>query len=132
MIHLKRVYEPPSKDDGFRILVERLWPRGLSKQRAQLDLWLKDISPSPQLRAWYGHEVTKWEEFQHPLVQDTAALLAGTRAHIRFMRISAGNPAACGGEESRPAGGGRAVVCDAPAPNKAYSLAVSKSGIMTA
>ena len=64
MIHLKRVYEPPSKDDGFRILVERLWPRGLSKQRAQVDLWLKDISPSPQLRSWYGHEVTKWEEFQ--------------------------------------------------------------------
>ncbi|HJZ47108.1 MAG TPA: DUF488 family protein [Roseiflexaceae bacterium] len=64
MIQLKRVYEPPNKDDGFRILVERLWPRGLSKQRAQVDLWLKDISPSPQLRTWYGHELTKWQEFQ--------------------------------------------------------------------
>ena len=64
MIHLKRVYEPPSTDDGFRILVERLWPRGLSKSRAQVDLWLKDITPSPQLRTWYGHELTKWGGFQ--------------------------------------------------------------------
>ena len=64
MIHLKRVYEPPSTDDGFRILVERLWPRGLSKSRAQVDLWLKEIAPSPQLRTWYGHELAKWEEFQ--------------------------------------------------------------------
>jgi uncharacterized protein YeaO (DUF488 family) len=64
MIHLKRVYEPPSKDDGFRILVERLWPRGVSKQRAEVDLWLKDISPSSQLRSWYAHDVTKWDEFQ--------------------------------------------------------------------
>jgi uncharacterized protein YeaO (DUF488 family) len=64
MIRLKRIYERPSKDDGFRILVERLWPRGLSKERARVDLWLKDISPSPQLRTWYGHDVTKWEEFQ--------------------------------------------------------------------
>ena len=64
MIHLKRVYEPPSTNDGFRILVERLWPRGLSKSRAQVDLWLKDIAPSPQLRTWYGHELAKWQEFQ--------------------------------------------------------------------
>ena len=64
MIRLKRVYEPPGQDDGFRILVERLWPRGLSKERAQVDLWLKDIAPSPQLRTWYGHDVTKWAEFQ--------------------------------------------------------------------
>ncbi len=61
MIHLKRVYEPPSTDDGFRILVERLWPRGLSKSRAQVDLWLKEIAPSPQLRTWYGHELAKSE-----------------------------------------------------------------------
>jgi hypothetical protein len=64
MIDLKRVYEPPSTDDGFRILVERLWPRGLSKSRAQVDLWLKDIAPSPQLRTWYAHELARWEEFQ--------------------------------------------------------------------
>lgn len=64
MIHLKRAYEPPSTDDGLRILVERLWPRGLSKSRAQVDLWLKDVAPSPQLRTWYGHELAKWKEFQ--------------------------------------------------------------------
>lgn len=64
MIRLKRVYEPASKDDGFRILVERLWPRGLSKQQARIDLWLKDIAPSPALRTWYGHDPKKWKEFQ--------------------------------------------------------------------
>lgn len=64
MIQLKRVYEPASKDDGFRILVERLWPRGMSKQRAQVDLWLKEVAPSPELRSWYAHDVEKWAEFQ--------------------------------------------------------------------
>jgi len=65
MIILKRIYEPVSPDDGFRILVERLWPRGLSKQTAHIDLWLKDIAPSPELRMWYSHDVMKWAEFQH-------------------------------------------------------------------
>jgi uncharacterized protein YeaO (DUF488 family) len=64
MIKLKRAYEKPSKDDGFRILVERLWPRGLAKQRAAVDMWLKDISPSPELRKWYGHDPDRWQEFQ--------------------------------------------------------------------
>jgi uncharacterized protein YeaO (DUF488 family) len=63
MIRLKRVYEEPSKEDGFRILVERLWPRGLTKERVAVDLWLKDIAPSPELRAWFGHDPTKWEQF---------------------------------------------------------------------
>ena len=64
MIRLKRVYDSPGEEDGFRVLVERLWPRGLSKERAQVDLWLKEIAPSPSLRSWYGHDVTRWEEFQ--------------------------------------------------------------------
>jgi uncharacterized protein YeaO (DUF488 family) len=64
MIKLKRAYEKPSKEDGFRILVERLWPRGLTKQRAAVDLWLKDVSPSPKLRKWYGHDLARWNEFQ--------------------------------------------------------------------
>lgn len=64
MIQLKRAYEPSSEQDGFRILVERLWPRGLSKSRAQIDLWLKDIAPGPDLRTWYSHDVSKWPEFQ--------------------------------------------------------------------
>ncbi|WPB79985.1 DUF488 family protein [Archangium violaceum] len=63
-IRLKRAYEPPSKEDGYRVLVERLWPRGVKKEALQLDAWLKDISPSPGLRKWYGHELERWEEFQ--------------------------------------------------------------------
>ncbi len=64
MIGLKRVYEKPSKTDGLRILVERLWPRGISKEKAAIDLWMKEIAPSTELRKWYGHDVEKWKEFQ--------------------------------------------------------------------
>ena len=63
-IHLKRAYEEPSRNDGLRILVERLWPRGLSKERAAVDVWLKDLAPSPELRRWFSHDPDKWEEFQ--------------------------------------------------------------------
>lgn len=63
MIKLKRIYEPPGADDGFRILVERLWPRGFSKERAHVDLWLKETSPSSSLRTWYSHDVSRWQEF---------------------------------------------------------------------
>ena len=64
MIKLKRVYEDPSPQDGLRVLVERLWPRGLSKERAAVDLWLKDVAPSPELRKWFGHDPARWEQFQ--------------------------------------------------------------------
>ena len=64
MLKLKRVYEEPSKEDGFRILVERLWPRGMSKDRAAVDLWLKEVAPSPELRKWFAHDPAKWEEFR--------------------------------------------------------------------
>jgi uncharacterized protein YeaO (DUF488 family) len=64
MIKLKRVYEPASKDDGLRILVERLWPRGVSKQKAQIDLWLKDLAPSTELRQRYGHDPPRWPKFR--------------------------------------------------------------------
>jgi len=64
MIQLKRAYEKPSEADGERILVERLWPRGLSKQRAKIGLWLKDVAPSPELRRWFGHDPAKWDEFR--------------------------------------------------------------------
>ena len=63
MIKLKRAYETASKDDGLRILVERLWPRGVSKQKAKIDLWLKDLAPSTELRKWYGHEPARWPQF---------------------------------------------------------------------
>ena len=60
---LKRAYEPPAPADGYRVLVERLWPRGLKKADAAVDLWLKDIAPSPDLRRWFSHDPAKWEEF---------------------------------------------------------------------
>lgn len=63
-IAIKRVYEDPLPSDGARILVDRLWPRGVSKERAKLDLWLKDIAPSTGLREWFGHDPEKWVEFQ--------------------------------------------------------------------
>jgi uncharacterized protein YeaO (DUF488 family) len=64
MIMLKRAYEPASKDDGLRVLVERLWPRGVSKQKAKIDLWLKDLAPSTELRKWYGHDPARWPQFR--------------------------------------------------------------------
>jgi uncharacterized protein YeaO (DUF488 family) len=63
-ISIKRVYEEPVPGDGARILVDRLWPRGVSKERAKLDLWLKDIAPSTELREWFGHDPKKWIGFQ--------------------------------------------------------------------
>ena len=63
-IKLKRAYEKPEKSDGSRILVERLWPRGVTKEEAEIDLWMKDIAPSAELRKWYIHDVEKWPEFQ--------------------------------------------------------------------
>ncbi len=64
MIKLKRTYEPAHRDDGARFLVERLWPRGIKKDAPQLDAWLKDVAPSTKLRQWFGHDPSKWSEFQ--------------------------------------------------------------------
>ncbi len=63
-IKIKRVYEEPDDEDGKRILVDRLWPRGLSKEKAHVDLWLKEIAPSTQLRKWFDHDPSKWAEFK--------------------------------------------------------------------
>lgn len=63
-VRLKRVYEPVASDDGIRVLVDRLWPRGLSKTKARLDAWEKEIAPSPALRRWFGHDPARWTEFQ--------------------------------------------------------------------
>lgn len=64
MIQIKRVYEPPSRQDGRRILVERLWPRGLTKEALVADSWAKDVAPSTELRKWFGHRAERWEEFR--------------------------------------------------------------------
>jgi uncharacterized protein YeaO (DUF488 family) len=70
MIKLKRVYEKPSRDDGVRILVERLWPRGLKKEEVAADLWLKEVAPSPELRRWFGHDPARWEEFRRRYLEE--------------------------------------------------------------
>jgi uncharacterized protein YeaO (DUF488 family) len=63
-VTLKRVYEPPTSADGKRILVDRLWPRGLTKDKAKIDHWLKEVAPTTALRQWFGHDPEKWSEFQ--------------------------------------------------------------------
>lgn len=63
-IQVKRVYDPPSREDGRRLLVDRIWPRGLSKESARIDAWLKDIAPSTELRRWFAHDAARWTEFQ--------------------------------------------------------------------
>lgn len=69
-IRLKRAYDPPHPDDGVRILVERLWPRGVSREKAALDFWLKNIAPTSELRKWYGHVPDKWPEFQARYIKE--------------------------------------------------------------
>jgi uncharacterized protein YeaO (DUF488 family) len=64
MIRIKRIYEKKSKEDGYRILIDRLWPRGITKEEAGVDLWLKEISPSAGLRKWFSHDPKKWEAFR--------------------------------------------------------------------
>ncbi len=64
MINVKRIYDPASSEDGTRIYIDRLWPRGLKKSEAKFDEWLKEISPSTELRKWFGHDPAKWEEFK--------------------------------------------------------------------
>lgn len=75
---LKRVYAPPAAGDGTRVLVDRLWPRGVSKARAALDFWNKDVAPSTELRKWFGHDPARWQEFciryQEELKHDAEAV----------------------------------------------------------
>lgn len=64
MLKVKRVYDPPSKDDGVRILVDRVWPRGITKEKARIDAWVKELGPNDALRKWFGHDPDKWDEFR--------------------------------------------------------------------
>ena len=77
-LRLKRAYEPAEPTDGVRILVDRLWPRGVSKAKAALDDWIKEVAPSTELRKWFGHDPARWAEFQHryraELTEQSAAL----------------------------------------------------------
>lgn len=69
-LKIKRVYKKPCKEDGMRILVDRLWPRGLTKEKASVDVWLKEVAPSTELRKWFGHDPEKWKEFQKKYHQE--------------------------------------------------------------
>jgi uncharacterized protein YeaO (DUF488 family) len=82
MIQLKRAYEKPSRADGSRILVERLWPRGLTKEKAALDLWLKDVAPSAELRKWFGHDPAKWKQFEQRYWKE----LGARKEAVDFLR----------------------------------------------
>lgn len=89
-IHLKRVYEPYAAQDGFRVLVDRLWPRGLSKERAHVDLWLRKVAPSDELRRWFAHDVGKWQGFQERYrteLEEHADLLDSLRALEREHEV---------------------------------------------
>ena len=83
-ITLKRVYDEPEKGDGLRVLVDRLWPRGLSKERAQVDLWLKEVAPGNELRKWYSHDPAKFEEFRRRYEAELASEPA--RAALERLR----------------------------------------------
>lgn len=72
-LSIKRSYETPAAADGKRILIDRLWPRGLSKEKARIDLWMKEIAPSTELRKWFGHDPEKWKEFQTRYKKELAA-----------------------------------------------------------
>jgi uncharacterized protein YeaO (DUF488 family) len=86
-IQVKRAYEPPAASDGYRALVDRIWPRGLSKEEARIDAWLKDLAPSDGLRRWFGHDVERWEEFQERYWQE----LEGQQAAVEELASLAGN-----------------------------------------
>lgn len=89
-IRLKRVYEDPNEDDGTRILVDRLWPRGLSKERARVDVWLKEVAPSHELRKRFGHDPARWEQFQADYRRE---LDANTAATEQLRALLAAGPA---------------------------------------
>src|SRR5690606_20598786 len=85
-IRLKRAYDEPAQADGKRILVDRLWPRGLSRENARLDQWMKDIAPSDELRQWFGHDPVRWKEFEQRYrveLKEHAGLLTELREEIR-------------------------------------------------
>lgn len=83
-VSIKRVYETPTAADGRRVLVDRLWPRGMTKQAARIDLWLKDVAPSAELRRWYGHDPEKWLEFRERYRSD----LQGNPALAELRELS--------------------------------------------
>lgn len=70
MVKVKRIYEPFERSDGYRVLVDRIWPRGVSKEKARIDLWMKEIAPSDALRKWFGHDPKRWQDFERRYRQE--------------------------------------------------------------
>jgi uncharacterized protein YeaO (DUF488 family) len=90
-VKLKRAYEPPSAEDGTRVLVDRLWPRGVSKQKASLDRWMKEIAPSTELRKWFAHDPERWEQFRRRYAEEICEhpdLLAELRSLARHHKVT--------------------------------------------
>ena len=85
-VQIKRVYEPPSADDGVRVLVDRLWPRGLNRTKAAVDLWLKDLAPSVHLRRWFNHDPSRWSEFTQRYAEELDAKRAAVSALVGAAR----------------------------------------------
>jgi uncharacterized protein YeaO (DUF488 family) len=83
---VKRIYDPPARSDGFRLLVDRLWPRGVSKARARLDAWWKDLAPSAELRQWFHQRSGRWQEFRRRYRAELALQSAETEALRRLLR----------------------------------------------
>lgn len=84
MIRVKRVYEKPSAQDGLRVLVDRLWPRGLKKESARLDRWTKELAPSAELRKWFAHDPDRWEEFQRRYARELDRREEAARALLEW------------------------------------------------
>ena len=90
-IGTKRIYDAPANTDGFRVLVDRVWPRGVTKEKAAVDLWMKEIGPSTQLRKWFGHDPSRWDEFRKRYraeLVDRTELLDELRAHAATGRLT--------------------------------------------
>lgn len=90
-IRLKRVYEPRERSDGYRVLVDRVWPRGVSKERAAVDQWAKELAPSTALRKWFGHDPARWREFRTRYARElraSADALAALRARCKRQRVT--------------------------------------------
>lgn len=90
-IAVKRVYDPPAKSDGQRVLVDRIWPRGLSRDKASIDCWLKDIAPSTALRKWFGHDPAKWPEFRRRYFKELdgrAEAIAELKQFVRKGKVT--------------------------------------------
>ncbi len=89
-VFLKRAYAPPAAEDGMRVLVDRLWPRGLSKDEARIDIWMKEIAPSTALRRWFNHDPEKWQAFQQKYIKELegSAALDELRRLVRRCRIT--------------------------------------------